>query len=296
MPVEQSFYPPRRAGLLIQGALFLALSSAGGYFFYLGTQDSSGPDFLLHMLFSLVLLTPLPIIAYRLYALVNAAYGLRRDGLLVRWGLRREDIPLNSIEWIRPASELGFRLTLPWLRLPGAILGARNVPELGRVEFIASESNTMLLIATTEKVYAISPKDTHQFMAFFRQVNEMGSLAPVEAQSIYPIVLVRNIWEDPLARLLIIIGFVIGLILLVVTAIAVPGLETIPWIGGEGAAPAERLLLLAILDGMIWILNLIAGIFLHRQGDDLVIGSYILWSTAGLVGILLLIGSLVFIF
>ncbi len=294
--MEQVFYPPRRNGLLIQGALILVLSGAGGYFFYLGTQDISGPDFLLHMLISLVLLAPLPIIAYRLYALVNAAYGLRRDGLLVRWGLRREDIPLNSIEWVRPASELGFRLPLPWLRLPGGILGVRNVPELGHIEFIASETNTMLLVATPEKVYAISPQDTNQFMAFFRQVNELGSLAPVEAQSVYPIVLVRNIWEDSLARLLIIIGFVIGLILLVVTAIAVPGLETITWIGGEGAAPAERLLLLAILDGMIWILNLIAGIFMYRRGRDLMIGSYILWGTAGLVGILLLIGSLSFIY
>jgi hypothetical protein len=47
---------------------------------------------------------------------------------------------------------------------------------------------------------------------------------------------------------------------------------------------------------MIWIFNLFAGIFLYRRGGDLVIGSYILWGTAGLVGILLLIGSLLFIF
>lgn len=294
--MEQVFYPPRRTGLLVQGILILILSSAGSYFFYIATQDISGLDFLLHMLISLVFFAPLPLVLYRLYALINAAYGLSRGGLLIRWGLRREDIPLNSIEWIRPASELGFRLPLPWLRFPGAILGIRNVPELGRVEFIASDVKHMLLVATPEKVYAVSPQDTNPFMAFFRKLNEMGSLTSIEAQSVYPTVLIGNVWEDPLARLLIITGFGVGLILLIVTAFSVPGLETILWTGGDVAAPAERLLLLPILDGMIWIFNLFAGIFLYRRGGDLVIGAYILWGTAGLVGILLLIGSLSFIF
>ena len=294
--MEQVFYPPRRTGLLIQGILVLVLAGVGSYFFYIATQDISGLDFLLDMLISLVFFAPLPLILYRLYALINAAYGLSRGGLLIRWGLRREDIPLNSIEWIRPASELGFRLPLPWLRFPGAILGIRNVPELGRVEFIASDVKHMLLVATPDKVYAVSPLETNQFMSFFRRVNEMGSLSPIEAQSVYPTVLIGNVWEDPLARLLIISSFGVGLILLIVTAFSVPGLETIPWTGGEGAAPAERLLLLPILDGMIWIFNLLGGIFLYRRGGDLVIGSYILWGTAGLVGILLLIGSLSFIF
>jgi hypothetical protein len=294
--MEQVFYPPRRTGFLIHGAFILILTGAGGYFFYVATQDSTGLDFLLHMLVSLVFFAPLPLFVYRFYALVNAAYGLGREGLLIRWGLRREDIPLNSIEWIRPASEMGFRLPLPWLRFPGAILGIRTVSELGRIEFIASDMKHMLLVATPDKVYAISPQDTNQFMAFFRRVNEMGSLATIEPQSVYPKVLIGHVWEDPLARWLIIASFGIGVILLAVTAFAIPGLETIPWTGGEGAAPAERLLLLAILDGMIWIFNLFAGIFLYRRGGDLVIGSYILWGTAGLVGILLLIGSLLFIF
>ena len=293
--MEQVFYPPRRNGLLIQGALILILTGAGGYFFYSAAQDVSGLDFLLHMLVSLVFFAPLPLFVYRLYALVNAAYGLGRDGLLIRWGLRREDIPLNRIEWIRPASELGFRLPLPWLRLPGGILGIRNVPELGRVEFVSSDIKHMLLVATPEKVYAISPQETNKFMTLFRKVNELGSLASIEPQSVYPKVLIGRVWEDRLARLLILSGFGIGLILLAVNAIAVPGLATITWIGGEGGAPPERLLLLSILDGMIWIINLFAGIFLHRRSGDLVIGSYILWGTAGLVGILLLVGSLSFI-
>jgi len=294
--MENVFYPLRRTGLLIQGVLILGLAAAGGYFFYMATQNTSGLDFLFQMLIALVMFAPLPLLGYRLYALMNGAYGLRRDGLMIRWGLRREDIPLNTVEWIRPASELGFRLPLPWLRLPGSILGTRKVPELGQVEYIASDTAHMILVATSEKVFAISPEHPNQFMSFFRQVNELGSLSPIEAQSVYPTVLIGRVWEDRLARILIISGFAIGLVLLIVNAIAVPGLDTITWTGGEGDAPAERLLLLSILDGMIWLFNLFAGIFLYRRGGDLVIGAYVLWGTAGLTGILLLIGSLAFIF
>jgi len=45
-------------------------------------------------------------------------------GLRLRWGLRAEDIPLPEIEWIRPASDLGFHLPKPFLSMPGALLGA----------------------------------------------------------------------------------------------------------------------------------------------------------------------------
>jgi hypothetical protein len=294
--MEKIFYPPRRAGLLILGILILGLAGAGAYFFFLATQDPSGLDFLLHMLLALVILSPLPLLVYRLYALMNGAYGLRRDGLLLRWGLRREDIPLNAVEWVRPASEMGFRLPLPWLRLPGALLGTRKVSELGLVEFIASDTKHMILVATPEKVYAISPENPNQFMSFFRQVNELGSLVPLQAQSVYPKVLIGRVWEDKMARRLILGSLAVGLVLLIVTVIAIPGLETVVWTGGEIGAPAERLLLLPVLDSMIWIFNLVVGIFLYRRGGDLVTAAYFLWGTAGLTGILLLIGSLSLIF
>ncbi len=63
--------------------LFLA---TGGYFFYIAVQDQTGLDFMLHMVIALVLLAPLPVILYRLYALVSSVYTLRRDGLRIRWG------------------------------------------------------------------------------------------------------------------------------------------------------------------------------------------------------------------
>lgn len=294
--MENEFAPPRRNGIILHGGMILALATAGGYFFLLAVNDSTGVDFLLHMVIALVLMAPLPLIIYRLYALLNGVYYLRRDGLLVRWGLRREDIPLNKIEWIRPAGELGFRLPVPWLRWPGAIIGSRKVPELGQVEFIAADAAHMILVATPEKVYAISPVESNQFMSAYRKINEMGSLSPLAAQSVYPTILLGRVWEDRLARLLILISFVIGIILLGVVSLAIPSLDVISWIVPGTTAPAERLLLLPILMAMIWLINMVIGILLFRQGKDLRIAAYLLWGNSALTGLILLAGGLLLIF
>ena len=294
--MDNDYHPPRQTGIFLQGGLLLLFGSAGGYFFFLAVQEPSGIGFLFNMLISLALLAPLPLLAYRLYALLSATYILRRDGLLIRWGLRREDIPLRRIEWMRPAVELGFRLPLPWLRWPGAVVGSRKVPELGDVEFLSADLSHMILVATPEKVYAISPADLKTFMAQFRRINEMGSLTPLEAQSVYPRLLFGNVWEDRLARWLILGSFGIGLALLAVVGFAVPGLETIAWIGTSEPAPAERLLLLPILEGIFWLVNLVLGIFLYRQGGDLRIGAYFLWGSGALTGLLFVVASLLLIF
>lgn len=294
--MERDFFPPRRTGVLIQGAMALWFLAAGGYFFFRAVQDQAGLDFLLHMVIALVLWAPLPLILYRLYSLISSSYTLRRDGLRIHWGLRREDVPLNDIEWIRPANELGFRLPLPWLRWPGAFLGSRKVPELGLVEYMSADVVHMLLVATPDKVFAVSPQDTGAFMMLFRQINEMGSLTPLEAQSVYPTLLIGHVWEDRRARLLVIVGFLVGLVLLAVDAIAVTRLDVVPWIGAEAFAPAERLLLLPVLDGLIWLGDLVLGALLFPRGGDMPMAAYILWGTSAVTGLLLLISSLLFIF
>ena len=294
--MDQEFQPPRRNGILFQGGMILSMLLGGGYFFYLAAQDQTGLDFLLHMLIALVIFAPLPLLLYRLYALLNANYVLRREGLLIRWGLRREDIPLSDIEWIRPATELGFRLPQPWLKWPGAILGSRQVGELGMVEFLSANLANMILIATPEKVYAISPANTSPFISHFRQLNELGSLVPLEPQSVYPAVLLGRVLEDRLSRILILSGFGVGLLLLVVVAIAVARMDFMVWPGSVEPAPAERLLLFPILNGMIWLFNLVLGIFLFRRGGDLKLSAYLLWGTTIFTGCLILIASLRFIF
>lgn len=294
--MDNKFTPPRTTGILLHSGLILILAAVGAFFFFQATQDPSGVNFLLDMLIALVLFAPLPLLVYRLNALLNAVYILRREGLMIRWGLRREDIPLSSIEWMRPANEIGFRLPLPWLRWPGAVIGRRVVAELGQVEYLSSDVSHMILVATPGRVFAVSPEDVKGFMATFRRVNELGSLTPLNAQSVYPSVFIGRVWEDPVGRWMIAGSFGIGLVLLAGVGIAIPGLTEIAWVEPGTTAPAERLLLLPVLNGLIWVFNLAAGTLLYRRGDDQRIAAYLLWGTSALTGLLLSIGSLLLIF
>jgi hypothetical protein len=158
--------------------------------------------FVLFLLVGFLSFAPIPLFGYRAYALLRADYYIDRDSLAMLWGLRIEDIPLSDIEWVRPASDLTRPLLLPRFRLPGAVLGTRRHPDLGLVEFIASNSRNLILIATSKRIFAISPQNAAGLVQTFARATEMGSLMPTEAKSVYPSFLITEAWESPMARFL----------------------------------------------------------------------------------------------
>ena len=175
-------YPPaRRTGLTLElSAGILALAGAS-FCFIKANQALVGAEFFSWLLLTLLLFAPTPYLAYQFYALIRANYKLERDGLRLRWGWRTEDIPLPDIEWIRPAHDMTAPLPLPWPRWPGSILGKRQVEGLGPIEYLATDRKNLLLVATPQRIFAISPADPKTFMHTFRSINEMGSLAPLRA-------------------------------------------------------------------------------------------------------------------
>src|SRR5512140_1313505 len=216
MDIQTQFLPPRRSGLAFNLAGLVVLAGAAGLVFLQVYQRGSGTEFVFGLLLMILLALPLPLIAYRAYALFQAHYILERDGLRLRWGLRAEDIPLPEIEWVRPANELGFRLPLPFLQWPGAILGTRQVEGLGTVEFLAGDVNALLLVATPHKVYAISPADARGFLRSFRQIVELGSLTPIASYSVRPVAFAQQVWNDRLGRSLLLGGLLLSLLLFAV--------------------------------------------------------------------------------
>ncbi len=278
------FSPPRRAGLFFQGSATLILAAAAGIALTVALRSPRGLDFLSGVVLVVAFSLPLPFLLYRIYALLRGFYSLDRDGLRLHWGLRVEDIPLPEIEWIRPAKEMGMRLPLPLLAWPGGILGGRTVESLGPVEFMAADLSRLLLVATPRRIFAISPRETSRFLRAFQDVNELGSLTPISAQSFYPASLLSQVWSDRPSRALILSSILLGLALLAWVSLAIPGRASLP-LGflpngqpGEGGPP-ERLLLLPVLDGMILVINLAGGLFFFRRPGQRLL-SYLLWSSA----------------
>lgn len=294
-----NFPPPRRRGLLLQIGAVLAFGLGGTACLLISMQQQVGALFVVLLLLAILFYLPIPLAGYRAYALFNAGYALERDGLRLRWGLRAEDIPLSEIEWVRPAAELGYRLPLPLLAAPGALLGARSLPELGVVEFLASEKQTLLLVATRQKIYAISPADPGAFVHAFQRAIELGSLAPLPAYSSQPVAFVARVWRDSPARLLLLAGLVLTIALFVLTGLLIPGREQVslgftPAGQPLKAGPAARLLLLPVLAAFVYVANLFAGLYFYRSDSQRPV-SYLLWVSSVLTPLLLIVAVIVIV-
>jgi hypothetical protein len=276
-------------------ALFLLGGTAGSLWFALRLQVGIG--FVLLLLLAVVLFAPLPLIIYRGYALLNAAYTLERDGLRIRWGLRAEDIPLPEIEWVRPAAELGFHLVYPPFIWPGAVLGARIQPDLGPVEFMASELDDLLLIATAQKIYAVSPEDARGFVRSFQRAMEMGSLEPLAAASVQPAAFARRVWDDRPARIIVLLGIGLTALLWILVGSLIPGRSSVT-LGFDAfaqplpAVPAEQLLLLPVLAILFAIINLATGVYFYRRESERPV-AFTIWI-AGVFAALVFIGAAIF--
>ena len=151
------FPPPRQRGLLLHGFLIVILLAVLVIALWQVFQVSVGPSFTIYVVLALGSFIGLPFLGYRAYALWKARYTLDRDNLRIEWGLRGEDVPISDVEWVRSPQDLSTPLRLPMVRMPGAILGTRRHPDLGDVEFLASDSRKLLLVATSRQVFAISP-------------------------------------------------------------------------------------------------------------------------------------------
>ncbi len=288
------FLPPRRRGLLVHALVAVFMAAGGGAAFWLALQGEVGGRLIILLMASIFLLAPLPLVLYRAYALSQASYSMDRDGLRLRWGLRAEDIPLPEVEWIRPAAEMGFRLPLPFWNAPGAILGVRHIEGLGAVEFMASETKSMLLVATPRRVYAISPADREGFEHAFYRIIEMGSLTPLSPYSARPVAFAQRVWQDRLARILITTGFSLEGLLFFVAALVMTTHRSISL--GFNAnlkpfdpGPPERVLLLPVIGVFAYVIDLLLGMFFYRRDEQRPV-AYLMWVCCVLTPLLLLIG------
>ena len=293
---EDHYPPPKQLGLLVHFMFILAMGGLAAWGIWNLTFTRVGPNFVIFLLDTLLALVPLPLFIYRAYALSRAEYILDRDSLEIRWGLRDEDIPLTDIEWLRPASDLTTRLRLPWLPIPGAVLGMRRHPDLGVVEFLAASSRNLLLVGTSKRVYAISPDNAARFAQTFARTIEMGSLTPAEAKSVYPSFLFSRAWENPLTRFLWLAGLFLNIGLAIWVMMTIPSLSQISLgFAPSGAAltpsPASQLILLPIVSALLFLMGLFTGLYFYRWQTHQVL-AVVIWASGTLTSLLFLLGVL----
>ena len=289
------FPPSKRNGLILHVVLLVLLAAASGWGFANLLRAAGGLDFVVYLLVGLIAFAPIPVLAYRAYALSRAEYILDRDSLELRWGLRDEDIPLTDIEWVRSIHDLTYPLTLPPFPMVGAILGLRRHRDVGLVEFIASDRKNLLLVATAKRVYAISPADPVEFTQTFARAVELGSLTPAKPSSVYPSFVVTEAWQSGLVRYLWLAGLFLNIGLIVWTSLLIPFFSQIA-LGFRpdrtpDAVPSLQLVILPLVSTFLALVGWVAGLYFYRWEKRRVL-SVIIWAAGALTGLLFLIAVL----
>ncbi|HAV78318.1 MAG TPA: hypothetical protein DCX53_13305 [Anaerolineae bacterium] len=296
IPKVGHFPPAKRSGLIIHGTTILALATVSAWGFWNLSRAEVGPMFVSYLLAALFAFAPIPFLGYRAYALQRADYYIDRDSLAVIWGLRVEDIPLTDIEWMRPASDLTRPLLLPRFRVPGAVLGTRRHPDVGLVEFVASDTKNIILIATSKRVFAISPQNPAALVQTFARATELGSLSPAQPVSVYPSFIITQAWESPVARFVWMSGLFLNLGLILWVGILIPSLSQIPFGFNALGEPNEtasstQLILLPLVSAFMYVIGIISGLYFYRWDRQRPL-AYIVWISSTVCAILFLMAVL----
>ena len=290
------FPPPKRFGLVLHAIIVLILGGVSVFGISNLNRAQVGPSFVTSLLVALLAFSMIPFFGYRAYALLRADYYIDRDSLAILWGLRVEDIPLTDIEWVRLSSDLTRPLAYPSFRLPGAVLGTRRHPDLGLVEFIASDTRNIILIATSKRVFAISPRNASALVRTFARATEMGSLIPAEPKSVYPSFVITQAWERPVARFLWMSGFLLNLGLIIWVSVLIPSITQVP-LGftafgtPKNIFPSVRLILLPLLSMVMYALGITAGLYFYRWEKQRPL-AFLVWASSSLCAVLFLMAVL----
>jgi len=282
----------------LQVTLIFVATILTALFAVLASKEPIGLRFTIYILLSAFTFFPLPFLAYWLYSLTRANYSLDREKLTLTWGFRVEQIPVSEVEWVRPMEALASSPSLPFVHLPGAIMGLRHHPDLGPVEFLASDARTLLLVATSRRVFIISPQDIAGFMQSIQHAIEMGSLSPAEPQSVYPGFVVIQAWDSMLARYLWLAGLFLNIGMLAWVALIIPSLGRIPLgflpssVAGE-PVPGAGLILLPVISLFFYLTGWVSGLFFYRRPDHRPL-AHILW-VSGVFSTLLFLIAVMFI-
>ncbi|MCX8060948.1 MAG: PH domain-containing protein [Anaerolineales bacterium] len=271
---KYAFEPPRRQGLLFQAALAIVFGITSLLSFFQMLRTPIGWEFVFYFIAGIFAAGFVPWAVYRWFALRSAVYWIERNGLRIRWGLRWEELPMSSVRWVRSEvdvrRQLGRRLPLPWGALPGAILGTRQLADGTLLEYFASDFSTMVLVATDERVFILSPAKLEEFLYLMQRLLEFGAISPWQRRSQDPTYILGEVWRNPIARSLLVLGLLGSLTLMVWVSLLIPNLDEIYLsLAAEEPTPSTYLLLLPLTNGFFYGVNALVGIYFYRRGLSL---------------------------
>ena len=284
--MERDFSTPKSRSLVIYGLITAMLIAAILFFLISGSTTNQSLLAIIFIAAGLLLLLPLSLVIYRIITVTTTVYRLTRDALEVKWGLRRELIPIGEIEWVHPVSDFETPLPLGLTLIRGSYYGETTIKGLDKTLFVATAPEQMVLVKLTQAYLVISPEDKAAFTQAYTQISQLGSLQEVQAESENLRMLWGRVMDDLRAKRFLIGGAVSLALLIVLAGVIVAISAQVVWVSME-AVPSARLFLLALFGLLFSILNTLLGLFLYlqeRTGKTVV---YLIWSWSILTNVIL---------
>ena len=289
------YQPPRALGLMV-GAVLIAWSLGIAALLLLATTDY--PFGLLTLGTSIVIagcLGVAGVFAYWTYSLATLSYALDRNGLVIRWGIMRQVIPLSAIERLVPGTAVGVPQVhgVSWM---GYHIGRADIARIGDVLFYSTHQTPeqVLYVMTTERNYAISVADPAAFARQIQVRQDLGPTAEVTHHVERRLSAVQGFWGDRLGWLLALAAIAVCAVAWLVLAFQY---GTLPESVGvffppTGVTPLSETSPRAILTSVpqaatiVLLADLVAGVLLYawdRAVARLLLGAGILLQVAFLV-------------
>ena len=264
LAMEREFLPPKTKALVINSILAVLLIVVILFFLIYASYIGEGWLAIVFIALGLLLLAPLFLTIYRIFTIITTNYRITRDVLEIKWGLRRELIPLREIEWVHPVSDFQTPLPIPYGKLRASFYDEININGLGKTLFVATRTEPMVLIKLSQAYVVLSPTDKDLFTQAFNELSQMGSLERPEAESENLKMLWRRVIEDKKAKNLLILTAVSLFILIAMAVVMVAIDAAVVWVDMI-SVPPTRLFLLALLGLLFNMLNTIFALFLYLQ-------------------------------
>jgi hypothetical protein len=268
---------------ILLGVFLCGLTGAAGWRLLAYPPDPVGAAALAAAVAGLFLL---PAILLRIFFLFTARYEISPSGsLILRFGPWREILPIEEVEEIRSGSRIpdAVRASAPgWLEMWHGRVAAEGE---AAVDWMATDrGQRLLLLVTKRRLLAISPADPAGFAKCLTELSARGSLEKIDPVSTQPTsIIVEIIKNIPAVGLLL--GGSFGLTALgsFLTAIQ-PGLPPDqPFRFDPAGAPTSlgnpnRLLILPLAGGFLWLVNSVLGWWAWRKGQKP--SAYALWAVS----------------
>jgi hypothetical protein len=273
---------PSKSGYLILGVT-LAAGVGAGIMGYITPRQQTPAALFTAFLITLLILTVAFVSLYLTILLFTLKYQLNRNGLIINYGIRRQQIPLSEIQFITPTQSVASQIDFKGINIFGLYLGRGTLAGHGPLVLRGSAPfRYCTLVVTPDRTYVISPEKITDIINAWRVRRKMGSTQAWSTTNGFIPQFDFPLLNDGLAWGLLATGLMLLIALLGAISLNYTELPAVLPVHFDNLGRADRiepkvfLFTLPAVGTIVWMVNSLLGALIYRHER---MGAYLLWSS-----------------